>query len=166
MRKTLALLLLVPALLLTACNESEPLASGETALPDVEWDATEIAENGWPYELLPDGFPEAPYTEIYSVKREDNEVTVVMFAEYDIYDLTINSPREQFVDILKDEGYILYREGDAIYKSLLNKDGVIVRFSDTIDASSHLQSIESPTGYTYEIRVSKIAVDDIVYLFW
>ena len=72
---------------LASCSEAEPLPEGVSELPDL--DASELAasladESGviqWPAELLPDDLPAAEYTEIYSVERVDNEVTIILFGE-------------------------------------------------------------------------------------
>lgn len=78
--------LTVSAFILCSCSESEPLASGESRLPDI--DASElVGDDGvihWPAELLPEGFPEAEFLQIYSANRKDNEIIITMFAERDM----------------------------------------------------------------------------------
>ena len=82
-----ALLLLFPVCL-CACDESEPLPEGVSALPDRT--ASEMAlelDDGtgnlrWPAELLPEEFPMPQYTSIYSVEREDNALHIIMLGAY------------------------------------------------------------------------------------
>lgn len=84
-----ALLLLFPVCL-CACDESEPLPEGVSALPDRT--ASEMAselDDGtgnlrWPAELLPEGFPMPQYTSIYSVEREDNALHIIMLGAYSL----------------------------------------------------------------------------------
>ena len=57
------ILVLIVACMLSACDESEPLPEGVSALPDL--DASELAESladesgviQWPEDLLPEEFP-------------------------------------------------------------------------------------------------------------
>lgn len=161
--------LTVSAFILCSCSESEPLASGESRLPDI--DASElVGDDGvihWPAELLPEGFPEAEFLQIYSANRKDNEIIITMFAERD---MTKNPVSDFGVSLIKN-GFVTYFDPGfgTNMTQFVNRDGYRVVIYDSRQEGSHLTAIneESPTGYTYEIHIRKIDVaEDMQSLFW
>jgi len=164
------LLLLCTALtVLSACNESEPLPEGVSSLPDVGTESFVNSETGeieWPAELLPENFPKAKYEEIYSVERVDNEVIIILFARKDKYALVM--PEYDFACSLYDVGYVHFYDvaNDVSYE--INRDGIMVTTYESDDYESHLTSIneESPTGYTYEIRIKQTDLRAPEGMYW
>jgi len=155
----LSLLLVLSSLVLASCSEKEPLPEGVSELPDLN--ASELAvsladESGeiqWPTELLPDDLPTAEYTEIYSVERKDNEVTIILFGEY--------SPSKKtnakfFMQKLVNSGYVPIDDELTGMRYFYNKDGYRVALAESSNwTGEYLQAVNetSPTGYTYEIKV-------------
>lgn len=160
-------LIIVFVSMLSACDESDPLPDGVSSMPDVETESLIDSDTGeirWPAELLPEGFPEAEYTEIYSAERKDNEVVIVMFAEY-------NKKRPAAYafesDLNLKYGYRTVVDIETGLAYAFNSDGYRVAISSSRDTDTHLAAIneKSPTGYTYEIRVV-ITDTKIESLFW
>ena len=166
----LCLLLLCTALtVLSACNESEPLPEGVSSLPDVGTESFVNSETGeieWPAELLPDNFPKAKYEEIYSVERIDNEVIIVLFAKKDKYALIM--PEYDFVCSLYDVGYVHFHDVVNELQYEINREGIMVTTTESDDYESHLTAINenSPTGYTYEIRVKQTDIRVPESMYW
>lgn len=169
MKSYVKILCLILALIFTlaACDESEPLPEGVSDMPDVPEESLVDSETGeiiWPAELLPEGFPEPEYTEIYSAERKDNEVIIIMFAEN-------NKKRPAHytfeTDLHFKYGYRTVMDmetGDAYW---LSRDGYKLTVTSSVHPNTHLTAIneKSPTGYTYEIRVIPTDVK-IEALFW
>jgi hypothetical protein len=66
-----------------------------------------------------------------------------------------------------DYGYKVITGEGTIISSLLNNQGVKVKFYDTINCDEYLLSLNSPTGYAFEISVSKAEIDeDNTFVFW
>lgn len=150
------------------CDESEPLPEGASSEADVPAESLVDSDTGeikWPAELLPEGFPVPEYTEIYSAERKDNEVVIVMFAEYNKYKRPAHYTFEN--DLHFKYGYRTVMDletGDAYW---LSRDGYKFTVISSKHPNTHLTAIneKSPTGYTYEIRLSPTDVK-IDSLFW
>ena len=148
------------------CDESEPLPEGVSSVPDVPEESLVDSETGeikWPAELLPEGFPVPEYTEIYSAERKDNEVIIVMFAEDKKRPVHYTFEN----DLHFKYGYRTVMDletGDAYW---LSRDGYKFTVISSMHPNTHLTAIneKSPTGYTYEIRLSPADVK-IDSLFW
>ena len=145
------LLLLVPVCL-CACDESEPLPEGVSALPDRT--ASEMAselDDGtgnlrWPAELLPEEFPMPQYTSIYSVEREDNALHIIMlgafslqkvaelFEKYNVETMT-HEQNLAFIDANED---ILLPSDHFFNVELLNDPNVIQIWVPGTDSNNNL----------------------------
>lgn len=164
------ILVLIVACMLSACDESEPLPEGVSALPDL--DASELAESladesgviQWPADLLPEGFPVPSYKEIRSVERTGNELIIVLFGRKTMttsdeiaYKMKLmRAGYVRVVDTLVGKDYYYDRSGLRV--AVVGSDGTL---------GEHLKGIneQSPTGFTFEICVvqSEAPVD---CLFW
>ena len=155
----LAVIMIISAFVLSSCSEKEPLPEGVSALPDL--DASELAasladESGviqWPAELLPDDMPAAEYTEIYSVERVDNEVTIILFGENNY---TKKANAKAYMQKLVNNGYVPIDDELTGMRYFYNKDGCRVALAESSSwTGEYLQAVNetSPTGYTYEIKV-------------
>lgn len=168
MKSYVKILCLILALIfaLAACDESEPLPEGVSSVPDVPEESLVDSETGeikWPAELLPEGFPVPEYTEIYSAERKDNEVIIVMFAEDKKRPVHYTFENDLYFKY----GYRTVMDletGDAYW---LSRDGYKFTVISSMHPNTHLTAIneKSPTGYTYEIRLSPTDVK-IDSLFW
>ena len=166
---SLLLLCCAGILLLSACNESEPLPEGVSSLPDVGPESFVNSETGeieWPSDLLPEDFPEAEYEEIYSVERVDNEVIIVLFAKNNPNN--IYSPKHEIKNKLTSAGYTYFYDAFTNTEYKVNRDGFNVSVHDSEEYESHLTTInkESPTGYTYEIRVTQTDIKIPQSMYW
>ncbi len=150
--------LILSAFVLASCSEKEPLPDGVSELPDL--DASELTasladESGviqWPAELLPEGFPVPKYTEIYSVEREDNIVTIILFGKKAM----TTSDDQKFLQTLVRQGYEPVDDAVSGMRTYYNKEGIGVRVANSGSwTGTHLTAIneKSPTGYTFEITV-------------
>lgn len=164
--KKIVIVLLLAALIFTfaACSENEPgaqLNPKAEALPDASF-----SNNSWPADALPEILPVPKYESLNLVERKNNEVIIQMFGS--VNDV-IN-----YENILFDLGFAT---GDPknleMYTSitpLVNKDGWQVAIYDNGHLSGlpapHLQGIDSPTGYVWEIRVKMIIPDHSLFTTW
>ncbi len=172
MKKKITLLLCFLLLLsfaLMSCDESEPLPEGVSSLPDILKDSLVNSDTGktdWPTDLLPEGFPKPNYTEIYSAERIDNEVTIILFGEY--APPTKADAKFFMQKLLTTGGYIGYQDAETGERIIVNKEGFKVSIAESGSwTGTHLETInkESPTGYTFEIKVVQIG-NTLDCLFW
>ena len=167
----LAVVLVLSALVLASCSEAEPLPEGVSALPDL--DASELAasladESGviqWPAELLPEGFPVPEYDEIYSVSREDNELTIILLSK-----VKYGSSRKDvlFNTKLAEAGYVFYMPldlTDSTSMPAVNRDGWRVRTYNS-RTDERLAPFAEKYGYAYEINVRQTVLEVPDSLFW
>lgn len=165
----LTILLLVGVL--CSCNEDEPLPEGVSSQPDVPAESfvnSETGEMEWPAELLPEGFPVADYDKIYSAERTDNAVVILLFG--------VNSPfkktnAKMFAMKLVQAGFLPYDDMETKERTYISRDGYKVMLADSdsdVGNGYHLATVnkESPTGYTFEIRVIPADTSSYECMFW
>jgi len=133
------------ALVLASCSEAEPLPEGVSALPDL--DASELAasladESGviqWPAELLPDDMPAAEYTEISSVERVDNDVTIILFGEYSPSKKT---NAKAYMQKLVNNGYVPVEDELTGMRYYYNKEGYRITLAESNNwTGEYLQTV-------------------------
>lgn len=165
-KKCVMLCIILCLFCLVACNEAEPLPEGVSSLPDVGAESFEESDGTlrWPAELLPDDFPEATYTEIYSVERVDNEVIIIMFARKKVGMYPTDA---SFLLKITENGYVYDTDWETDTTRIVNRDGFVVTISSSEDTDTHLAAIneKSPTGFTYELRVRQEEAPPEAY-FW
>ncbi len=154
---------------LCSCDESNPLPEGVSEQPDVPVESLINSDTGeieWPAEMLPKEFPVADYDEIYSAERKDGEVTIILFGE--------NTPTKKTnskmfgLELIK-SGYLQYDDIETRERSYISREGYQVTLADSDSGTGyHLASInkESPTGYTFEIKVRPFDTKPYECMFW
>ena len=183
----LALTLILSTLVLASCSEAEPLPEGVSELPDL--DASELAESladesgviQWPADMLPDDLPMPEYDEIYSVKREDNEISIILIATYDLNEVLritqsvdpsqlnqyydkLMPPMVKYITALEENGYLHYgASGTDRNYCYCTLEGWRIQLCDTregIHPELDDAKKKSPTNYTYMLSLRPIEVFD------
>ena len=147
-------------------GNSEALSDNSEGTSDMEYNHSDMEEIAWPINLLPKGFPAAEYDKIYSAERRDNEVIIILFGENSH---TKKTNSKMFALKLVQSGYLPYDDIDTRERFYISRDGYKVTLADSdSDNGYHLASVneESPTGYTFEIKVRPFDTTPYECMFW